>query len=336
MTKEELRARYRSAGRIRREGAIGNLFEGPSIAAHGLDTRLLAWPGTGYQTEAVHVTTIKPGQQSDRYTYGLAEEAVLCRYGSAEIWLRGQWATLKPGDIAYLPEGVERQLRNPAGNTADAILVHQICPPQFDLYVDRGFYNAQAGVMNFDAIERAKINAEPAVSPPPQEMTFNDDQPALRAWNLRPADVKTRGALFNVRQGAAFSGIGLPMRLVLWPGAGTRLVGFNYAYCGTGVQDAIHSHPVSDEFLVMWSGAGQFFIGGIGWVDAAENDVILAPCGVVHGHRSTGKLGPSWMGGFASPPQMDLVIPTPYYKNGLYACPPTSMLTDAEAHAADR
>jgi hypothetical protein len=104
------------------------------------------------------------------------------------VWLRGQWATLRPGDIAYLPEGVERQLRNPATNTADAILVHQIRPPQFDLYVDRGFYNAGAGVMNFDSTEREKINAEPVDAPPPQKLTFNDDQHKLRAWNLQPAD----------------------------------------------------------------------------------------------------------------------------------------------------
>jgi hypothetical protein len=45
-------------------------------------------------------------------------------------------------------------------------------------------------------------------------------------------------------------------------------------------------------------GAGQFFIGRTGWVDAGKNDVILAPCGVVHGHRSIGKLDPSWMGGY--------------------------------------
>jgi mannose-6-phosphate isomerase-like protein (cupin superfamily) len=252
------------------------------------------------------------------------------------VWLRGQWAKLRPGDMAYIPEGVERQVRNPASNPSDAILVHQICPPQFDLYVDRGFYNAGGGVMNFDAIEKATINAVPVDPPAPQEMAINEDQPELRPWNLPPGDVKARGALFNVHKGAAFTGIGLPMRLVLWPAAGTRLVGFNYAYCGTGVQDAIHSHPVSDEFLVMWSGAGQFFIGGSGWVDAAENDVILAPCGVIHGHRSILEHGPSWMGGFASPPQMDLVIPTPYYKDGVYADPPASELTDAEAHKADR
>lgn len=332
---DSLRARYRNAKKIRSEGAIGNLFEGVSITAHGLDTRLLAWPGNGYQTEAVHVTTVKPGEQSDRYTYDLAEEAILCRFGSVEIWLREQWVVLKSGDIAYIPEGVQRQIRNPATSRENAILVNQICPPQFDLYADHGFYNNELGVMNFDSIEKATINAAPVNAPSPIEMKFNDDQPAVRAKNIAPAEVKAKGALFNVLDGAAFTGIGLPMRLVLWPGAGTRLVGFNYAYCGVGVQDTIHQHPVSDEFLVMWSGSGQFYIGGTGWVDVQENDVVLAPCGVIHGHRSTPGRGPSMMGGFASPPQLDLMIPTSYYKDGVYAHPLSTEMTSAEMHAAD-
>lgn len=335
MVPDAYRARYRSAHQIRTEGAIGNLFDGVTITAHGLETRLLAWPGTGYQTEAVHVTTLRPGESSDRYRYDLSEEAILCRYGTAEVWLRDRWVNLRPGDMAYFPEGVEHQIRSADGADEDAVLVHQICPPQFDLYADAGFYNAEYGVMNHEAIEKAAINA-PAVTPPePQEMTYQDDQPEVRAQNLAPADVKAHGALFNVLEGAAFTGIGLPMRLVLWPGAGTRLVGFNYAYCGTGVQDAMHRHPVSDEFLVMWSGAGQLYVGDLGWVDAEENDVAMAPCGVLHGHRSTAELGPSLMGGFASPPQMDLVIPTPYYADGVYAHPADTRLTAEEEHAAD-
>ena len=332
---DEMRARYRTAQKIRLEGAIANLFDGVTIQVHGLATRLIAWPGTGFQTEAVHVTTIQPGQQSDPYTYGLAEEAILCRYGSAEVFLRGEWVVLKPGDIAYIPEGVARQIRNPLDNEVEAILVNQICPPQFDLYAEQGYYHNALGVINHEAIRKAAINAIPGVPPMPQAMVFNDDQPAVRAQNLAPSDVKAKGALFNVLEGAAFTGIGLPMRLVLWPGAGTRLVGFNYACCGIGVQDTIHQHPVSDEFLVMWSGAGQFYLGSMGWVDAQENDVILAPCGVIHGHRSSLERGPSMMGGFASPPQMDLVIPTPYYQNGVYTHPETSQLTSEEMKQAD-
>jgi gentisate 1,2-dioxygenase len=168
------------------------------------------------------------------------------------------------------------------------------------------------------------------------EMQYRDDQAEARAQNLSAAEVSTGGALFNVLEGAAFTGIGLPMRLVLWPGAGTRLVGFNYAYCGTGVEDTIHTHPVSDEFLVMWSGEGQFFIGDVGWVDAGPGDVALAPCGVMHGHRSTDDRGPSMMGGFASPPQLDLVIPTDYYNAGQFSHPEQTELTDAQMHEADK
>jgi hypothetical protein len=76
--------------------------------------------------------------------------------------------------------------------------------------------------------------------------------------------------VFNVLEGVPFTGIGLPMRLVMWPGAGTRLTGFNYAYTGLGVADVIHKHPVSDEFLVMWSGSGQFF--GEAFEDIFEED----------------------------------------------------------------
>ena len=332
---DNLRARYRTAQQIRAEGAIGNLFDGPTITAHGLDTRLLGWPGNGYQTESVHVTNVQPGQQSDQYTYDLAEEAILCRHGVVEVWLRDQWVTLNPGDIAYFPAGVAHQIRNPASSTEAAILVNQICPPQFDLYSDKGFYNNQLGVMNFDSVQKAIANAVPVTPPKLHEMTFNEDQPAVRAKNLSPDEVRLKGALFNVLGGAPFTGLGLPMRLVLWPGAGTRLTGFNYAYTGIGVSDVIHKHPVSDEFLVMWSGAGQLYGGGFGWVDAEENDVMMAPCGVAHGHRSIEGRGPSMMGGFASPPQLDLMIPSPFYANGKFQHPAASELTNDEMKKAD-
>jgi gentisate 1,2-dioxygenase len=332
---DNLRARYRTAQQIRAEGAIGNLFDGPTITAQGLETRLLGWPGNGYQTQSVHVTNVPPGRQSDQYTYDLAEEAILCRHGVVEVWLRGQWVTLNPGDIAYFPAGVEHRIRNPADTNEAAILVNQICPPQFDLYSDKGFYNNQLGVMNFDSAEKAITNAIPVTPPKLDEMTFNEDQPAVRAKNLSPDEVRHKGALFNVLEGVPFTGLGLPMRLVLWPGAGTRLTGFNYAYTGIGVSDVIHKHPVSDEFLVMWSGSGQLYGGGFGWVDAEENDVMMAPCGVAHGHRSTEGRGPSMMGGFASPPQLDLMIPSPFYANGMFQHPAASELTNDEMKKAD-
>ena len=334
MVSDEYGARYRSAAQIRTGGALGNIFDGPEIRVHGLRTLLLAWPGTGFQTEAVHLTIIEPGESCKEYTYDLSEEAFLCRHGEVEVFLRGDWVTLRPGDMAYFPAGVAHAIRNTSQRRA--YLVNQICPPQFDLYIDAGLYNPAWGVMNDAAVRKAKINAEPLAVQNLDEMQYRDDQAEVRAQNLSAAEVASGGALFNVLEGAAFTGIGLPMRLVLWPGAGTRLVGFNYAYCGTGVEDTIHTHPVSDEFLVMWSGEGQFFIGDVGWVDAGAGDVALAPCGVMHGHRSTDHRGPSMMGGFASPPQLDLVIPTDYYHAGQFTHPEQTELTDAQMHEADQ
>ncbi len=40
---------------------------GIEITAHGVNARLIAWPGNGFQTESVHVLTRKPGEASDLY-----------------------------------------------------------------------------------------------------------------------------------------------------------------------------------------------------------------------------------------------------------------------------
>jgi hypothetical protein len=164
---EALRARYRTAEEIRADGAMGNLGDGVEITTHGIATRLIAWPGTGLQTEAVHVLTIALGEESDRYRYDLAAPA-------------------------------------------------------------------------------------------------------------------------------------------------------------SGTSDALHTHPVSDECLVMWHGdSAEFFIGGT-WLPAQANDVALAPCGVAHGHRSQGV---TLFGGYASPPQLDLLMPTDYYADGAFTVPTPTQLS---------
>jgi hypothetical protein len=44
-------------------------------------------------------------------------------------------------------------------------------------------------------------------------------------------------------------------------------------------------------------------------------DVVLAPCGVEHGGKiPSDAKGAAFPGGFASPPQLDLYMRTPYYK----------------------
>lgn len=326
MAQEAYQAKYKTSQEIRQRGAIGNLNDGPLISTNGVTTRLIAWPGTGYQTESVHVLTHRPGEESRMYTYSMAEEAMLCFKGSGQVFLRGCWVDMEAGDLAYIPEGVPHATRNPAGNTRDFVLVTQITPPQFDLYQERGFYNRDLAVMNFEAAEKAIFNAPRGNLSTTSELHFNTSNPAVRAWSLSSEEVRKGGALFNVYKGAPFSGIGLPMRLILWPGAGTRTAGFNYAYAPPGVPDVAHKHPVSDECLILWAGSGQVYMGA-GWLDIEANDCILAPCGVIHGTRNE---GPCFWGGFASPPQLDLLMNTDYYKDGVFTQAATQELTPAE------
>ncbi|HEX3421619.1 MAG TPA: hypothetical protein VHT01_10330 [Candidatus Udaeobacter sp.] len=64
MVDEKWRARFRTHDQIRSHGAIGNLNDGVEITTQGVRTRLIAWPGNGFQTESVHVLTLAPGEES--------------------------------------------------------------------------------------------------------------------------------------------------------------------------------------------------------------------------------------------------------------------------------
>jgi gentisate 1,2-dioxygenase len=77
MTREAMLARHRTAAQIRESGAIGNLNDGPVIRLHGVETRLIAWPGNGFQTESVHVLSFAEGESGSSYTYACAEEAMI-------------------------------------------------------------------------------------------------------------------------------------------------------------------------------------------------------------------------------------------------------------------
>jgi gentisate 1,2-dioxygenase len=323
MADEQFQARYRSFSELRRSGGIGSLAQGAEIVWKGMPTRLIAWPGTGYQTESVQVLTLKPGLESERYAYQLAEEAYLCHKGGGEVFLRGEWYPMKPGDMAYFPENSVRAFRNPSGHSADFILVCQTTPPQLEMYAPSGLYNQRHGGMDYTACDRARLNAEPVEYSDEHEMAYHEHSPEVRPWNLQPADVRSQGGLFNIYRGAPFSGLGVDsFRLILWPGAGTRLVGFNYTHWPGNVPEAMHIHPLADECLVLWKGKAQFYMGA-GWIQAETNDVALAPQGVWHGTRNEEDC---IFGGFASPPQLDLLLNSGYYENGLFLPAPWQQL----------
>lgn len=330
MAPQRYQARFKTREEIRAGGAIGNLQDGITIRTHGVDTRLVAWPGNGFQTEAVHVLTLRPGEESSAYAYTQAEEAMLCVAGAGEVFLRGAWRTVAAGDIAYFPEGVAHAVRNPSSNGDDVHLVTQITPPQLDLYEPDGYYHRAQGALHLTAAYRAALNA-PRHEMPTGQMALRDAHPDCRAEHLTREEVRREGALFNVFLGTPFPGLGVPAHLVLWPGAGCRTAGFNVALAPAGATDAMHVHPVSDECLVVWEGVCEgytahgytetaspdFWIGREASFVAIETfDVILAPCGVLHGHRSVDS--PSVLGGFASPPQLDLLLDLPAYHDGVF------------------
>lgn len=320
MAHEKYQAKYKTAEQIRAGGAIGNLQDGIVIDTHGVSTRLIAWPGCGYQTEAVHVLTLHPGDESSSYAYDVSEEAMMCVAGRGEVYLRGDWRTIQPGDIAYFPEGTPHAVRNTSGSKDDLIVASQITPAPFDLYEAGGYYNRREGTLNMSAIFKATLNADRGELPP-SEMAFHDDDPEHRAQNLTKEQVRREGAMFNAYMGNDFQALGIPGRLILWPAAGTRQAGFNYGFAPAFASDALHIHPISDECLIVWEGVCQGYTAdgynGSEWIDLETYDAILAPCGVLHGHRSYDT--PSVMGGFASPPQPDLLFDSGYWKDGVFS-----------------
>ncbi|HEX8691639.1 MAG TPA: cupin domain-containing protein [Longimicrobium sp.] len=322
--------RYRTHTQIKQSGALSNLGDGISITTHGIDTRPIAWPGNGFQTESVHVMTVRPGQASESWAYDMAEEAMVCFKGKGQVYLRGQWLDVEPGDIAYFPATTERAIRSPAGSQADFVVVSCISPPQFDLYQPAGFYDATHKVMNFDAIDYAKINTKRVQYGADNEMAFHDSNLDVRAWNLSNDEIRRGGALFNAFYGGALEGLvqgssasngTAPMLLILFAGFGTGATGFNFACMTPGMTADIHTHPVSDECVINWWGGNPCWLGD-GWLEPGSYDCLLAPCGVRHGGYVPADAGQSVLvGGLAAPPQLDLLINSGYYDNGVFTRP---------------
>jgi hypothetical protein len=171
------------------------------------------------------------------------------------------------------------------------------------------------------------LNSPPGCISAPLALAYRESEPAARAWNRGEHDVRTQGAILKVFMCTFFDTMNIPARLILWPGAGCRTAGFNFALCPEPTTDFIHTHPVSDECLFLWAGKGMAYTGR-GWMEMGPLDCILAPCGVFHG--TWGVDGPTFWGGFASPPQLDLVVKTNYYHDGVISPAPFTRLNFPE------
>jgi hypothetical protein len=83
-------------------------------------------------------------------------------------------------------------------------------------------------------------------------------------------------------------------------------------------ETTIHTHPISDEIILRFVGESEADVGD-GWTTVKDNDCVMAPRGVLHGGRVSKESKPPdgrvLVGGFASPPQMDLYFKAGYYDN---------------------
>ncbi|HEU0014262.1 MAG TPA: cupin domain-containing protein [Longimicrobium sp.] len=335
---DPIRERYRTHTQIREGGALGNLAEGIEIETHNIPTRLIAWPGNGFQTMSVHVLTVPPGQKSDRWTYDMAEEAMVCFKGKGSVLVHGKSVKVEPGDIAYYPAGVDRELDNRNGKE-DFVVVTCITPPQFDLYEPDGFYDATNKVMNFGAIEYAKMNVKRVELAADNEMAYHDANPDYRAWKLTNDEIWKKGALFNAFRGGELKGLveggqagggKSSMLLILFAGFGTGNTGFNFACMTPGMTADIHTHPVSDECVINWWGGNPVWLGD-GWHQSHSYDCVLAPSGVRHGALIPRDAKDYLLvGGMAAPPQLDLLINSGYYEDGRFDRPSFTYLAVPE------
>jgi hypothetical protein len=204
------------------------------------------------------------------------------------------------------------------------------------LYEQSGFYIRSLGKMDFDAAEKAKKEITPGQIKPVNNLHYSESYPKLRAWNLTAKEVRTQGGLFNMFRGAEFNANGSPMRFVLWPGHGTRQCGFHLTRCAPGDEFAAHTHPISDECVIIWAGSARGFLDGH-WFEMGIHECLLAPCGVHHGgplNIDTQTVGSihhaqdTLWGGFASPPQGDLYLRGGYIDDQCVKEPPSVRFKD--------
>ncbi|HWW77914.1 MAG TPA: cupin domain-containing protein [Pyrinomonadaceae bacterium] len=355
-TADDYRPRNLTLEQVRSFGSIGNLNDGIEITTQGVPTRLLAWPGIGYPNQGLHLLTLKPGTQSKFYTYGVSEEALFCIRGKGKVFIHNKWVEIQPGDIAYYPEGVGHAYANPESNTEDFVLVAQITPPQVQLYEDGGYWDQSKREFNFDLIDRAKKDATWGSLSTEMQLQYNDSHPELRSWNLTNEQIRSHGALFNIFVGADFTGIGVPMKLVLFPGFGTRLAGLHIGYVSGDAGSDVHYHPVSEDLVITHQGTGWVYIDGQS-VEIGPLDIDMASVQAKHGgvppptdsggntvttgQANGGESGGSQTSahsittGFGAPAQQELYMSTPYFQNGMYVRPLSTKLdiTDSDGSA---
>jgi hypothetical protein len=138
--------------------------------------------------------------------------------------------------------------------------------------------------------------------------------------------VRRGGALFNLFRGSTYGGIGVPMRILLYPGTGTRTAGLHVGLLLPGGEADIHRHPISDDCVFVIEGGTEGHLEGE-WVPVGPFEAAMAPCGVAHGGRPQRTQQASLVMGFGAPAQLDVYMKSDtLYRDGRYATLPSERL----------
>lgn len=330
---EDYRPAAMSIDTIRRIGTIANLNHGIEIRIHKVRTRLIAWPGQGMVNGAIHLLTLSPGEATPLYTYPVSEEALEVLKGKGEVYYPhlGKWVSVEPGDVAYFPEGVKHGIRN-RSKSGDFVLVSQITPPQLDLYEESKLFDHDTGKFDEARIRQLEASSPAGSLTAITEAKYHDTHPDLRAWNRSNGKIRSQGALFNIFRGAPFTGIGVPMLIVLFPGYGTRNAGLHTGILPKGSGAHAHTHPISDDCVIYLQGKASVEMEGKD-VPVSALDVIAAPILVPHGAGSPAPER-ALLSGYGAPPQQELYEREGYLKGDVYIRPKFEMLEDVEKRMA--
>lgn len=330
---DDYRPAAMSIDTIRRIGTIPNLNHGIEIRINKVRTRLIAWPGQGMVNGAIHLITLSPGEATPLYAYPVSEEALECIKGKGEVYYPHlkKWVSIEPGDVAYFPEGVKHGIRN-RNKSGDFVLVSQITPPQLDLYEESKLFSHDTGKFDQTRIDELEASSPAGNLTAITEVKYHDTHPELRAWNRSNEKIRREGALFNIFRGAPFTGIGVPMLIVLFPGYGTRNAGLHTGVLPKGAGAHAHTHPISDDCVIYLQGKASVEMEGKS-VPVGALDVIAAPILVPHGAGSPAPER-ALLSGYGAPPQQELYERQGYLRGDVYIRPKFEMLEDVEKKMA--
>jgi len=310
------RAHNRTVQEIRARGAVFNINHGIEIEeGKNCVTRLIGWPGNGTRMVSFHLLTHRLNGEYAMESHPISEESIICIRGRGEVNLGRGWVEVEAGNAIYVPAGLTHATRNAPGSAEDFVLLSYHCPPAMEYYEKIGLF--KDGDYNHLAIDQAMLVAEPGNVPSECVMKANDLGGDERGEFKGAGEVSRTGGVFNIFRGAMFTGYGSPMRFLLWPGSGTRLIGQHVAFHDPGTAFKPHIHPISEDAILAIDGLGQGYLESR-WIDVVPGDIIYAPAGVKHGTGNKSRDKVFIASGCASPPQFELYEKAGYLKDGKF------------------